>query len=341
MNKEDIRIRNVIVHIMDPTIGMPVLSDTELEYGSEIAEFLKEHIVKISSGDDAKECRFYKEESEIYRMLNSYSDEDFVAVSKEIAGLLYDIMSGNIDIPPADLMVVRFREGEEEYLALLKMNYKAFYTHRTMAAGDGEGNSNEIIRHKSILPSESQRLTEAAVIRLNDLALQVIERKYEVNGEKTNYFSFLFLKCSAHMSHKSKLAIVSRAAESVQNAGFDETERFEKQMRAKSIIQEEIEEKGGFVVEELAEKIFEQEPELKVAFQDKMEKYDMVKEEIQPRSDNTVRKYQSQHLYTDTGIEIKIPMEQYKNPQSVEFITNPDGTISVLIKNIEHLEAKL
>ncbi len=341
MNKEDIRIRNVIVHIMDPTIGMPVLSDTELEYGSEIAEFLKEHIVKTSSGDDAKECRFYKEESEIYRMLNSYSDEDFVAVSKEIAGLLYDIMSGNIDIPPADLMVVRFREGEEEYLALLKMNYKAFYTHRTMAAGDGEGNSNEIIRHKSILPSESQRLTEAAVIRLNDLALQVIERKYEVNGEKTNYFSFLFLKCSAHMSHKSKLAIVSRAVESVQKEGFDETERFEKQMRAKSIIQEEIEEKGGFVVEELAEKIFEQEPELKVAFQDKMEKYDMVKEEIQPRSDNTVRKYQSQHLYTDTGIEIKIPMEQYKNPQSVEFITNPDGTISVLIKNIEHLEAKL
>ncbi len=341
MNKEDIRIRNVIVHIMDPTIGMPVLSDTELEYGSEIAEFLKEHIVKISSGDDAKECRFYKEESEIYRMLNAYSDEDFVAVSKEIAGLLYDIMSGNIDIPPADLMVVRFREGEEEYLALLKMNYKAFYTHRTMAAGDGEGNSNEIIRHKSILPSESQRLTEAAVIRLNDLALQVIERKYEVNREKTNYFSFLFLKCSAHMSHKSKLAIVSRAVESVQKEGFDETERFEKQMRAKSIIQEEIEEKGGFVVEELAEKIFEQEPELKVAFQDKMEKYDMVKEEIQPRSDNTVRKYQSQHLYTDTGIEIKIPMEQYKNPQSVEFITNPDGTISVLIKNIEHLEAKL
>ena len=341
MNIEDIRIRNVIVHIMDPTIGMPVLSDTELEYGSEIAEFLKEHIVKISSGDDAKECRFYKEESEIYRMLNSYSDEDFVAVSKEIAGLLYDIMSGNIDIPPADLMVVRFREGEEEYLALLKMNYKAFYTHRTMAAGDGEGNSNEIIRHKSILPPESQRLTEAAVIRLNDLALQVIERKYEVNGEKTNYFSFLFLKCSAHMSHKSKLAIVSRAVESVQKEGFDETERFEKQMRAKSIIQEEIEEKGGFVVEELAEKIFEQEPELKVAFQDKMEKYDMVKEEIQPRSDNTVRKYQSQHLYTDTGIEIKIPMEQYKNPQSVEFITNPDGTISVLIKNIEHLEAKL
>jgi hypothetical protein len=274
-------------------------------------------------------------------MLETYSDENFVAISKDIASLLYEIMNSNIDIPPADLMVVRFRESDDEYLALLKMNYKTLYTHRTMTIEDGEGNSNELIRHKSILPSESQRLTEAAIIRLDDLALWVIEKKYEVNGEKTNYFSFLFLKCSSHLSHKSKLAIVSRAVDSVQKEGYDESERFEKQMRAKSIIQEEIEENGGFVVEELADKIFEEKPELKVAFQDKMEQYNMVKEEIQPQSENTVRKFQTQHLFTDTGIEIKIPMSQYKNPKSVEFITNPDGTVSVLIKNIEHLEAKM
>lgn len=339
MVKENIRIKKAIVHIMDSTIGMPILSDTELEYGSEFADFVKEHIAKISSGDDAKECRFYKEESEIYHILEQYADDFFIDISKDIANFLYQIMNSNIDIPPADLVVVRFQYEDAEYLALLKMNYKSLYTHRTMALEDG--NSNEIIRHKSILPSENQRLTEAAIIRLDDLAVWVIEKKYEVNGEKTNYFSFLFLKCSSHLSHKSKLSIVTRAVESVQKEGYDESERYARQMEAKSIIQEEIEENGGFTVEEIADKIFEEKPELKIAFQDKMEKYDMVKEEIQPQSENTVRKYQSQHLYTDTGIEIKIPMDQYKNPRSVEFITNPDGTVSVLIKNIEHLEAKL
>lgn len=339
MNKENIRIKKAIVHIMDSTIGMPVLSDTELEYGSEFADFIKEHIARISSGDDAKECRFYKEESEVFHILEQYSDDSFIDISKDIACLLYDIMKSNIDIPPADLVVARFLYDENEYLALLKMNYKSLYTHRTMALE--EGNSNEIIRHKSILPSESQRLTEAAIINLDDFSLHVIEKKYEVNGEKTNYFSFLFLKCSSHLSHKSKLSIVSKAVESVQKEGYDESERFSRQMEAKSIIQEEIVENGGFRVEEIADKIFEQKPELKAAFQDKMEKYDMVKEEIQPQSENTIRKYQSQHLYTDTGIEIKIPMEQYKNPRSVEFITNPNGTVSVLIKNIEHLEARL
>ncbi len=341
MNKEDIRIEHIIVHILDSTIGMPVLSDTELLYGSEVAEFVREHIGKICAGDDAKECRFYEQESEIYKLLAAYDDADFVEVSQEIAGLLYEIMAANIDIPSADLMAVRFREGEEEYLALLKLNFKAFYTHRTMPLAEGEGNSNELIRHRSILPSETQRLTEAAVIRLSDLSLQVVEKKYEVNGEKTDYFSFLFLKCSAHLSHKAKLSIVGRAVESVQKDGFNETERFERQMYAKSIIQEEIEENGGFTVEEIGEKIFEDEPELRTAFQDKMEKYDLVKERIEPQSENTMRKYQSQHLFTDTGIEIKIPMEQYRNPRFVEFITNPDGTVSVLIKNIERLEAKI
>ena len=237
MIKEDIRIKHLIVHILDPTIGMPVLSDTELEYGSEVAEFVREHIGRIGGGDDARECRFYERESEIYQMLSAYEDENFIEVSQEIAGMLFAIMSANIDIPPADLMVARFREGEEEYLALLKMNYKAQYTHRTMPL-EGEGNSNELIRHKSILPSQSQRLTEAAIIRLSDLALWVVEKKYEVNGEKTDYFSFLFLKCSAHLSHKSKLSIVGRAVESVQKEGFAESERFERQMRANSNNQE-------------------------------------------------------------------------------------------------------
>ena len=339
MVKEEIRIKKAIVHILDSTVGMPVLADGELDFGSEFADFLKEHIARVFSGDDGKSCQFHKEESEVYRMLAQYSDDFFVDISKDMAEFLYSIMNSNIDIPSADLIVVRFRYGEAEYLGLLKMNYKSHYTHRTLASEEG-GNTNEIIRYKSILPPESQRLSEAAIIRLEDLSVQAVEKKYEVNGEKTDYFSYLFLKCSSHMSHKSKLSIVTKAVEAVQKEGYGEAGQYEAQMRAKSIIQEELEEKGGFVVEEIAERIFEEKPELKTAFQDKMEKYNMVKEEVLPQSETTTRKYQKQHLLTDTGIEIKIPMEQYKDPGSVEFITNEDGTVSVLIKNIGHLEAR-
>ena len=339
MNKEDIRIKRAIVHIMDSTVGLPVLSDKEIDFGSDFADFLKEHISKILSGDDCRECRFYKEESEVYKMLVQYQEDFFIEMSKDIASYLYNIMNCNIDIPAADLVIAQFRERDTEYLALLKMNYKESYTHRTKSLEDG--NENEIIRHRSILPTEAQRLTEAAIINLQDLSVKLIEKKYEVNGEKTNYFSYLFLKCSASLSPKTKLSIVSKAVESVQNEHLDELEQYSANMRAKNIINRELEEKGSFSVEEIADEIFEEKPELRVAFQDKMEKYDMVKEEVFPQSETTVRKYQTQVLVTDSGIEIKIPMKEYNDPGSVEFITNQDGSVSVLIKNIGHLKARL
>ena len=338
MVKEEIRIEKVIIHILDSMVGMPVLSDTEIDFGSDFADFLKEHIYKISSGDDVRTCRFYENESEVYQALQNYNDDEFIPFSKQLAESLYKIMNSNVDIPSADLAIVRFRDRDEEYLAILKIDLRANYTHRTSAVGDG--NANEIVKFKAVFPTESQRLSEAAVIRLKDFQVRLVEKKYEINGEKVYYFSYLFLKCNSSLSPKTKLNIVTKAIEKVQNDNLDEYTATEAKMRAKSIIREELERNGGFVVEDLADKVFEEQPDMRNAFQEKMEKYDMVKQEVIPQNEVTVRKYQKQHLYTDSGIEIKIPMDCYSDSDRVEFITNSDGTVSVLIKNIGHLEAK-
>jgi len=338
MVKEEIRIEKVIIHILDSMVGMPVLSDTEIDFGSDFADFLKEHIYKVSAGDDVRTCHFYEKESDIYQMLLEYNDDKFIDMSKHLAESLYKIMNSNVDIPSADLAIVRFKDRDDEYLAILKINLRSNYTHRTAAVGDG--NANEIVKFKAVFPSESQRLTEAAIIRLKDFQVRLVEKKYTVNDEKVNYFSYLFLKCNSAMSPKTKLNLVTKAIEKVQDDNLDEYKVTEAKMRAKCIIQEELERNGGFVVEDLADKVFEEEPDMRNAFQEKMEKYDMVKQEVIPQNETTVRKYQKQCLYTDTGIEIKIPMDRYKDSDSVEFITNPDGTVSVLIKNIGHLEAK-
>ena len=58
-SKEEIRIEQAVVHIMDPGLGMPVLSDTLLDLGSDLADFLKAHIYKIDTSDDVKNCSFF------------------------------------------------------------------------------------------------------------------------------------------------------------------------------------------------------------------------------------------------------------------------------------------
>lgn len=341
MDKGDIRIKNAIVHIMDSAVGMPVLSDTALSFGSDMADFLEEHIYKTIVSDDIKKCRFVEEESEVYNAIKAYNEgtTDFISMSKTIGELLYGIMNSNIDIPAGDLFVLEFEINQTAYLGLLKMNFKECYTHTTIS--DGTENTNTIMKHRSILPAAGSRLSEAAVIRLDDLTVKLVEKKYEVNGQKVNYFSKLFLNCTTKLSQKAKLAIVEKAVESVQKEFFNESEQFEEKMKAKSVIHEEIAEQGSISIPEVAARIFEDKAELKERFKEKIEKYNINEQElIEPQNEATTKKFAKQHLTTDTGIEIKIPMEQYNSTESIEFITNEDGTISVLIKNIGHITSK-
>ena len=199
-----------------------------------------------------------------------------------------------------------------------------------MTDSDPWGNSNSVIKQKAILPGENQKLAEAALIDMTDKNLKIIEKKYDVNGVKTNYFSQLFLQCHGSLSPKSKLAIVAKAVDDVQKKFYHESEQFEVQMETKSIINQALEEDGGFAVPVLIDKIFKEQEEMK----------EQVIEKLEPQNPATTRKYGKQNLITDTGIEIRIPMEQYQNKDKVDFITNPDGTISVLIKNVGSIISK-
>ena len=337
MKKDDIIMKLGIVHILDSAVGMPVLSDALLDMGSGLSDFFKAHIEKFTESDEVKRCRF-SEDSRVMELIRNCSGDNFIETSRQLCEKLYAIMNANIDIPAADVAVLVFSAEGTDYFGFLKLNYKTSYTHATKSEKEG-CNRNEIILQKAILPSGGQKLSEAFVVNLSDGSILLTEKKFEVNGEKKNYFSELFLECSAPLSQKSKLDLVTRAVEQVNRKYYGE-EDAGRRMETKKAIYEELGETGSLKVEEVKEKIFPDSPQMQEELTEKLEKYHLEKEVIRPKRENTIKKFQKQHLTTDTGIEITIPMEEYKNPDRVEFLTNPDGTVSVLIKNIGRLRTK-
>ncbi|MCR5419672.1 MAG: nucleoid-associated protein [Lachnospiraceae bacterium] len=337
MLKDEIIITNAIVHILDTAVGTPVLSEYVLERHEELNDLIRSHIYKVAAGDDLKLCVFDEEESEIYKLLKGFSQEEFINFSKAAAIGLYDIMLKNPDIPPADFCVVTFMNEGIEHMALLKLNYKDSFVHMTMNADDGS-NYNSIIMQHATLPMGNSKLSEAVIINLEDYTVRVVEKKYEINGEKINYLSELYLNCHAKMSQKTRMNIVAKAVDQINHKYFEDN--IEKQLQTKSVIGNQIREEGVITPTIMAQKLYEEYPTVKEEFEEKLEKYNMVKEEIRPQSESTIKKYQKQYLKTDTGIEINIPMDEYNNKDNVEFITNPDGTISIVIKNINRLVSK-
>ncbi len=340
MEREDIIIRQAIVHILDSLMGVPVLSDGMLELSPDLNDFLRNHIYKIASGDELKNCQFNKEESQVYRILMEHKlslEEELVIISKEISSHLYAIMNQNIEIPPADVVFVTYQYNSKLFLAILKMNYKTTYIHNT-SSDDDIGNVNYILKQKATLPMDSQKLSEAILIDLEDFGISIIEKKYEINGEKIDYLSKLFLVCSTRLSSKTKFDIVTKAVKQVTKKYFEDD--LDKHMELKSILHEELVTEGSINVERISNKVFKENDEIKTEFIEKVEKYNIVNDDVKLNNKQTTKKFEKQFLTTDSGIEINIPMEQYNNKQKIEFITNIDGTISVLIKNINKLTSK-
>lgn len=336
MEQDDIIIRKAVIHILDSKTGIPVLSDSLLELTSDLNDFIRAHIYKIISSDDLKECAFNQEDSVIYQYLQDFKEENLVEISQKISQHLYTILNQNIEIPSADFFVVTFQLYGIMRLALLKMNYKETYIH--MTGNDNNNAFNTICKQTATLPSASSRLSEAVLVNLSDYTIHILEKKYEINGEKINYLSQIFLQCQTKLSEKAKMSIVTKTVEQINEKYFQDN--FDKHMQAKSVLKNELAEQGAIYTEVLGEKIYGDIPEIKEEFIKKLEKHHIQEDEIKPQSKQTAKKLEKQFLTTDTGIEINIPMEQYQNSENVEFITNPDGTISVLIKNISHITTK-
>ena len=49
MERDEIIIRSAIMHILDSTVGMPVLSDSLLELTPDMNEFLRNHMNQYKS----------------------------------------------------------------------------------------------------------------------------------------------------------------------------------------------------------------------------------------------------------------------------------------------------
>ena len=122
--KDDIVIRKAILHILDTNRGECILSNTLLDPGPDLHDFIRNHIYKIVSSDDTKNCEFNPEASPIYSILETWDESDdasFIETSQAIANKLYIAMGEGLDIPAADLLFVTFQAEGTIYLALLKM----------------------------------------------------------------------------------------------------------------------------------------------------------------------------------------------------------------------------
>lgn len=320
-------IHQAILHVLDTTMEMPVLSGSVMELTAEKTAYLQYHIEKLMASDEIRSCRLLPESAFKNELEHNH---DFIDLSCRIAGVMFDYMHAHSTIPGADLAVVDFTLDGAPWLAILKLNYKNGYTHYTEEIGGAPVNS--LIQQRACLPTQSGRVEEGALVDIRDGSLRLLEKKYDIDGKKAFYLSPVVFQCTQAPPEKKKLQAIQQAATQAVKDAYEDEPHAEAQV-AMLIANQAVD--HHLTVENVRRQLAEEYPLAAVPFDDFIEKSEVV-ERTEPITVTParIRRMESRSIRTASGIEVKIPTEILSSEAEVEFINDADGTVSLLIKNV-------
>ena len=326
----EIIIHQAILHVLDTTLDAPVLSGGGMELTAEKTVYLQYHIEKLLASDEIRQCRPLPDSA--FRNELEHN-QDFIDLSCRIAGVLFDYMHAHTTIPGADLAVVDFTRDGAPWLGILKLNYKNGYTHYTETVEGAPVNS--IIQQRACLPTQSGKVEEGALVNLTDYSMRLLEKKYDIDGHKEFYLSSVVFQYTQAEPEKKKLQAIQEAAAQAVKDAYEDEPHADAQV-AMLIANQAADNDNQVSVEQVRQQLAEEYPLAAVPFDDYVEKSEVLEEAAAPVTVTParIRRMESRSIRTANGIEVKIPTELLNSDSELEFLHDPDGSVSLLIKNV-------
>lgn len=232
-----------------------------------------------------------------------------------------------------DLVFIQFDKDGVEHFAFLRIALKENFTHIS-------SDSESLIKvTQNNLPSAAQTPDEALVINCSNHHYYLIEKRVKHNGSFANYFSENLLQVQPEQSVKKSIKMVEQTAQKIAESFQQDDFAFQSKMKA--AIHKNLEEEQELSPEKLADQLFDSNLTARLTFVDELK--ESIPEPIQVADidhSRQTKKLENQKLSLSNGIQLIVPNNVYDDAESVEFIQNPNGTYSILIKNIEDIQNK-
>lgn len=324
-----IKIESAIAHICNSVDLAPVLSNVPLELSMDFQDYLCRSIEKTFTSDDIKSCSFQPDS--LFKEQCRNTHWDLVPLSVWATEEIFRVMHQNGEIPAGDLFFGIAHIDDGQYFFMLKYDYKTAFTHFVESAPTGV--SVNMIQHQAVLPTMPPKINEGFFLDMNAPTVKLMEHKYSIDGEKAFYLSTRILDCTEAESPRQKTNKLLRVAEKVADTYYNNPD--EVSLHINTTMCEEFETGQPLSVQKLGKRFFEDNEEAQNEFFAKLDSARITRDEELNLSEQYQKKFQKQTLNTAAGVEIIIPTQLYGNTNEVEFINNPDGSVSLLIKNVK------
>lgn len=331
------KVNHAILHILDFESAVNVMSQRELDLDTRaVRSFVTSHLRRARTSGDNKRGAF-AEDSAFAGELKSFffGERDFIDLSQQIAEFVSGELAKAEKIESTDVFVADFEDDDDvRWFAVMLMNSRMAFMHEV--AREGGEVRNDIARHYAILPSPSQKVASFALVRASTMDVYFQDKKRKIAGEDTFLIPDGLLQCETGVSGKEAIDAVTRVVEQVaEEHGANTAVALAK---AKAAVAEAVEEDEELPPWDIVDEAFEDEPVMRDAIKASLQEERLPERVPVERAQVERAAVRNHKIRTDTGIEISFPAEMVDNPDYIEFANEPNGLISISLRNIGSFE---
>lgn len=330
-------LQHAALHILDVASGILVYSQKEMNLENPVTVgYLSKHLEKAESSTAARTGELHSntrfEEASARYLAGEIG---FIEYSTAIAEMTADALGRSSKAQPTDLLVCDYESENGRKIGLLLLYNKTSFSHYVSQEQDGV--RNELIEYQALLPGPGQKIESYAIIDAQTRQVEFVDRKVEVDGQEMQIVPELIVECSSVVSAQETIKIVQKAATKIaEEHGGNPAEIISK---AKTYLVENAESSDEISSWDLSSEIFAESPVMQHEFNQAMQEAG-VPENVKVDREYAAKAGRTQKIKTDTGIEVSFPSDYFENRDFMEFIQNPDGTISIELKNINKITNK-
>ncbi len=332
----EITINHAILHILDFTTRLNVLSQQELSLNEDqIYGYVFQHIFRTIN-DTRLSDGVFEADSDMLHAIRDYraGRTGFIDLSDGIAQRFIDIFTEHPDLQAFDLLIADYSIDLRPCCAILVLENTQAWSHQVDSSTGIL--INELVTHHAVLPSPTRKIKTYALIDISSEKVQFTDEMKTQVDQKPKILKQV-LGCTEEKSSEEVIRILKNIA--VEVAEEHEEDPAAVLSVVKTQLKKNAEETESFSPKDIAEDFYRDAPVLQQAFRQKLEETPLPATVSLPVK-TAVRVAGKQKIKTDTGIEISVPAELFSDPDCIEFTKEVNGTTTITIKGIHKISSR-
>lgn len=350
-----LKVSQAILHVFDFETGSKYYSEAPLDLENRPTKsYVQRRLRKIVGNAESNHGEF-AEDSGFAGELEHYlmGGAEFQGFSVQIAEWFWEELRRSEELEQVDLLVADFIDTDavpvdanstdaevdaafdgpegKRFFAVVLLPRKQSFVHEI------GGGANEILRMDTALPNPTAKIDTYVLVDCDSFAIDFHDKERSIGGETIQILPDKFLQCTAAASTQQVFTEVSEIVQDVAEE-YGLTPAVEVG-RAKAAVAQQADREEVVAPAEIGRVVFEDRPDVQQVFEERVREAKLP-EEAPVRRGVANRLAKNHKIKTDTGIEITFPSDLADKPGYLDFATGADGTISITIGNVAHIENK-